>query len=146
VNITPQDIELLKKMRQEKPAHKMSHDIKWGDKIADKVTKIVGSWRFLIIQSTLLLLWLVLNITGYIYKWDPYPFILLNLVLSFQAAYTAPVIMMSQNRQAEIDRKKLEYYYKINIKEELEIRLLHDKLNLLLKHHGLENVHDVTEK
>lgn len=72
-----------------------------------------------------------LNITGYIYKWDPYPFILLNLLLSFQAAYAGPVIMMSQNRQAEIDRRNAEYDYSINVKAELEIELLHNKIDAM---------------
>jgi uncharacterized membrane protein len=73
-----------------------------------------------------------MNITGYVQHWDPYPFILLNLFLSFQAAYTAPIILMSQNREAGMDRDKLEYYYKINLKQELEIELLHEKIDELL--------------
>ena len=76
-----------------------------GDKIADKVTAAIGSWRFIIIQSTLLFFWLIFNIVGIFgLRWDPMPFILLNLMLSFQAAYTGPVVMMSQNRQAAKDR------------------------------------------
>ena len=66
----------------------------------------MGSWTFIIIQSLILMVWIALNITAYIARWDPYPFILLNLVLSFQAAYAAPVIMMSQNRQQDIDRRE----------------------------------------
>ncbi|MCX5757252.1 MAG: DUF1003 domain-containing protein, partial [Candidatus Hydrogenedentes bacterium] len=76
----------------------------FGQRAADKVVAIAGSWRFILIQSALLACWVVLNITAYIRHWDPYPFILMNLVLSLQAAYTAPVIMMSQNRQAARDR------------------------------------------
>ena len=68
---------------------------------------------------------------GYIAHWDPYPFILLNLVLSFQAAYAAPIIMMSQNRQAEIDRRHAEHDYRINVKAELEIEFLHGKIDAL---------------
>ncbi len=93
----------------------------------------MGSWRFIIIQSVLLFIWVCLNVTAFIQHWDPYPFILLNLMLSFQAAYAAPIpiIMMSQNRQAYIDRKDARHDYEVNLKAELEIELLHDKMNLL---------------
>jgi len=91
----------------------------------------MGSWNFIIVQSALLAVWIVLNVTAYVQKWDPYPFILLNLALSFQAAYAAPFIMMSQNRQQDIDRKAAEHDYQINIKAELEIELLHQKLDQL---------------
>ena len=102
-----------------------------GQKIADKVAAVVGSWRFIIIQSSLLALWIIANVIGFIQHWDPYPFILLNLALSFQAAYTAPIIMMSQNRQAVIDRSSAKQDYTVNLKAELEIELLHQKLDLL---------------
>ena len=92
---------------------------------------MVGSWPFILLQSALLAVWLVANAAFGGNAWDPYPFILLNLVLSFQAAYTAPIIMMSQNRQAEIDRQRAENDYSINIKAELEIELLHQKIDLL---------------
>ena len=91
----------------------------------------MGSWSFIIIQTTILFFWIVLNVTAYVQEWDPYPFILLNLALSFQAAYAAPFIMMSQNRQQDIDRKEAENDYRINIKAELEIELLHEKIELL---------------
>jgi uncharacterized membrane protein len=102
-----------------------------GQKIADTVAANMGSWRFIIIQSVILLFWIILNVTAFIQKWDPYPFILLNLALSFQAAYAAPFIMMSQNRQSDIDRKKAENDYNVNIKAELEIELLHQKVDEL---------------
>jgi uncharacterized membrane protein len=91
----------------------------------------MGSWTFIIIQSFLLMFWIALNVTAYVQQWDPYPFILLNLALSFQAAYAAPFIMMSQNRQQDIDRKSAEDDFKINIKAELEIELLHQKIDQL---------------
>lgn len=75
-----------------------------GAKAADRVTSVVGSWKFIITQSIILLIWVILNITAFIWQWDPYPFILMNLLLSLQAAYTAPIIMMSQNRQSAKDR------------------------------------------
>jgi uncharacterized membrane protein len=102
-----------------------------GQRVADGVAATMGSWNFIIIQSALLLAWIVLNITAYIEHWDPYPFILLNLALSFQAAYAAPFIMMSQNRQQDVDRLAAENDYKINIKAELEIELLHQKIDQL---------------
>ncbi len=102
-----------------------------GQRIADAVAATMGSWKFIIIQSTILLFWIGLNVTAYINHWDPYPFILLNLALSFQAAYAAPFIMMSQNRQQDIDRVAAETDHQINIKAELEIELLHQKLDQL---------------
>jgi uncharacterized membrane protein len=102
-----------------------------GQRIADSVAATMGSWRFIIIQSTILLFWIALNITAWMQHWDPYPFILLNLALSFQAAYAAPFIMMSQNRQQDVDRKEAAADYQINIKAELEIELLHQKLDEL---------------
>jgi uncharacterized membrane protein len=106
-------------------------DLTFGQRIADAVAAGMGSWTFIIIQSGLLLIWIVLNVTAYIQHWDPYPFILLNLALSFQAAYAAPFIMMSQNRQQDIDRKEAEEDHRINIKAELEIELLHQKVDAL---------------
>lgn len=102
-----------------------------GDRIADRVAATMGSWSFIIIQSLLLAVWIVLNVTAYVRQWDPYPFILLNLALSFQAAYAAPFIMMSQNRQAAIDRADAKTDYCVNAKAELEIELLHQKIDLL---------------
>ena len=91
----------------------------------------MGSWPVIIIQSSVLVVWIALNVTAYIARWDPYPFILLNLALSFQAAYAAPVIMMSQNRQQDVDRREAANDYRINVKAELEIELLHDKIDAL---------------
>ena len=102
-----------------------------GQQIADVVASNMGSWRFIIIQSLLLFCWIVANVMAWKFKWDPYPFILLNLALSFQAAYAAPFIMMSQNRQSDIDRQKAENDYNVNIKAELEIELLHQKVDEL---------------
>ena len=102
-----------------------------GQRIADSVAATMGSWTFIIIQTILLMVWIALNITAYVQRWDPYPFILLNLALSFQAAYAAPFIMMSQNRQQDIDRRSADNDYQINIKAELEIELLHQKLDQL---------------
>lgn len=102
-----------------------------GDKVADWVAALMGSWGFIISQSLILVLWIVLNVTAYVERWDPYPFILLNLALSFQAAYAAPFIMMSQNRQAAVDRVAAQSDYQVNAKAELEIELLHQKIDLM---------------
>jgi uncharacterized membrane protein len=102
-----------------------------GQRIADVVAATMGSWTFIIIQSIILMIWIGLNITAAVQQWDPYPFILLNLALSFQAAYAAPVIMMSQNRQQDIDRRSAEHDYQVNVKAELEIELLHQKIDQL---------------
>ena len=105
--------------------------VTFGQRVADRVAAGMGSWPFIIIQSLILMVWIVLNVTAYVAKWDPYPFILLNLALSFQAAYAAPFIMMSQNRQQDIDRQAAKSDYDVNIKAELEIELLHQKIDQL---------------
>src|SRR4030081_2690844 len=89
-----------------------------GQRVADGVAATMGSWRFIIIQSCILAVWLILNSVAWINHWDTYPFILLNLALSFEAAYAAPIIMMSQNRQAAKDRLMAESDYDCNIKGE----------------------------
>lgn len=96
----------------------------FGGRIADRVATVVGSWRFIIIQSTILVCWACLNIVAWISHWDPYPFILMNLFLSLQAAYTAPVLMMSQNRLAARDRLEAHNDFLINQKAEQEIRVI----------------------
>lgn len=100
-----------------------------GQRIADTVAVRIGSWPFIIVQSILLLCWLVANSLAWINHWDPYPFILLNLALSFQAAYSAPIIMMSQNRQAAKDRIAAEEDYQVNLRAELEIAAIHARLD-----------------
>ncbi len=116
-----------------------------GQRIADDVASTMGSWKFIIIQSIILLFWIILNVTAFIQQWDPYPFILLNLALSFQAAYAAPFIMMSQNRQQDIDRKSAENDFKINVKAELEIELLHQKIDQLRETEVLQLTQAVKE-
>lgn len=93
-----------------------------GERASDGIAALMGSWRFIIVQSVLLSFWVALNITAYIEHWDPYPFILLNLALSLEAAYTAPIIMMSQNRQSEKDRLAAEEDYHVNTKAEEELK------------------------
>lgn len=131
------EAELLKQLRanrRQQRGKSSPHDTRSltrGQRVADYVAATMGSWRFILIQTSALILWVALNVTAYLRHWDPYPFILLNLALSFQAAYAAPFIMMSQNRQQDIDRKEAAADYEINIKAELEIELLHQKLDEL---------------
>lgn len=103
-----------------------------GQMLSDKVAKFGGSWAFIITFFVILILWIVVN-TLAIKAFDPFPFILMNLILSCIAAIQAPIIMMSQNRQEEKDRKRAENDYLINLKAELEIRALHQKVDLLLE-------------
>jgi uncharacterized membrane protein len=131
-HLSSDDHQRLEQLRAEKPARAVKEPgLTTGQAIADRVAETVGSWRFIILQSVVLGIWIALNLAAAINHWDPYPFILLNLVLSFQAAYAAPIIMMSQNRQSEIDRRRAEHDYRINIKAELEIELLHNKIDAL---------------
>ncbi|SHG10468.1 Protein of unknown function [Flavobacterium fluvii] len=119
----------------------MNHPINWhekhietlgfGSRLADTVAKGMGSWKFIIIQTLFVILWMGLNLAGYIYHWDAYPFILLNLVFSTQAAYAAPIIMMSQNRQSERDRIQAQADYQTNIDAKQEIEALTLILNKL---------------
>lgn len=132
VNLSPEDLKRLTALRAERPAQKAALAAPArGQRIADRVTAVVGSWRFIVIQTVLLVIWISLNVVAAISHWDPYPFILLNLILSFQAAYTAPIIMMSQNRQSEVDRINAANDYRVNVKAELEIELLHAKIDAL---------------
>jgi uncharacterized membrane protein len=104
-----------------------------GQKLSDKVARFGGSWWFIVFFILLLVAWITFNTVAVIrYKFDPYPFILMNLILSCVAALQAPIIMMSQNRQEEQDRKRSENDYLINLKAEMQIRSLHKKMDLLL--------------
>lgn len=106
-----------------------------GQKLADKIAVFGGSWTFIITFFSFILIWMLVNIWFLATKpFDPFPFILLNLILSCLAAIQAPIIMMSQNRQEQKDRKRSEHDYKINLKAELEIKLLSDKIDHLLVH------------
>lgn len=127
-------LEMLEQLR-ERARERRSHAptggaLNFGARAADAVAAAVGSWRFILLQSLMLFGWLVYNATNG-RPFDPFPFILLNLLLSFQAAYTAPVIMMSQNRQSDIDRQRGIDDFEINKKAELEIETLHHKIDLL---------------
>ena len=143
--ISNEELQQLDQLRMHRRAHRKHLPVKpptvgghfdvppitLGQRLADGVAATMGSWRFIAIQSTAIVVWIVGNVVAKDGAWDPYPFILLNLLLSFQAAYTAPAIMMSQNRQSELDRRHAETDYEINVKAELEIELLHEKMDIL---------------
>jgi len=141
---TSEELQILESLRDHRRKHRKgfprnisSHvegnilGLTTGQKISDVVAKTVGSWKFILVQSACIFAWISYNSTNNTYIWDPYPFILLNLMLSFQAAYTAPAIMMSQNRLSEIDRQQASNDFEVNVKAELEIELLHQKIDLL---------------
>src|ERR1039458_8595999 len=132
------DADFIEKFERERIRHSHRHPpvininkihakkLTTGERIADKLAAVMGSWPFIIVQSVLLAIWIALNVAAYIHHWDPYPFILLNLALSFQAAYAAPVIMMSQNRQAAKDRLMAEQDYEVNLKGRGRVEIDHD--------------------
>jgi uncharacterized membrane protein len=114
-----------------------------GQQISDKVARFGGSWKFIILFGVILVLWIIFNVLALTaYKFDPYPFILMNLILSCIAALQAPIIMMSQNRQEEKDRMRSENDY---LKSEMQIRSLHQKMDLLLEDQ-IKTLFDTQEK
>ena len=117
----------------------------FGQRIADSVAAMMGSWSFIIIQSVVLTLWIALNVIAWFEHWDPYPFILLNLALSFQAAYAAPFIMISQNRQAERDRQQADEDFRTNVEAERRIEDLQRRL-AAIEVNKLDRIIEVLEK
>ncbi|MGA2296453.1 MAG: DUF1003 domain-containing protein [FCB group bacterium] len=108
---------------------KHKESLSFGQRLADSVASGMGSWSFIILQSILVILWMGLNVVGFINHWDVYPFILLNLVFSTQAAYAAPIIMMAQNRQNERDRMQAQADYQTNVDAKSDIEALQKQLN-----------------
>ena len=118
----------------DKLQHPQAEFLTKGQKLSDSVAMFGGSWKFIILFAVILAIWIFYNSTAAPKgQFDPYPFILMNLILSCIAALQAPIIMMSQNRQEEKDRKRAENDYLINLKAEIEIRNLHQKINLLME-------------
>lgn len=111
--------------------------LNFGQRAADKISSFVGSWTFIIIAVSLIILWVIINIAYIIKPFDPYPFILLNLFLSCTAAIQAPIIMMAQNREEEKDRIKAKNDYKINLKSEIIVEDLHLKVDEIMKNQKL---------
>ncbi len=123
---------IKKEMQHTKNWHdKHKKTLTFGSRLADSVANGMGSWKFIIIQTILVLLWMSLNLLAFTYHWDVYPFILLNLVFSTQAAYAAPIIMMSQNRQNDRDRVQAQSDYQTNVDAKLEIEALTIKLDTI---------------
>jgi len=108
-----------------------------GDRVADRLAAWVGSWRFIVAQTVILLAWIVVNISAWINHWDPYPFILLNLALSFQSAYAAPILMISQNRQARLSERRNHLDLQINMLAEQETTEILRLLRLLCEHSSI---------
>lgn len=134
------DMDVMKAIRDnsilsENLQDEVEADLTLGQRLADHIATFGGSWTFIIAFFSFLILWIAINIWMMTAKpFDPYPFILLNLILSCLAAIQAPIIMMSQNRQEQKDRQRAEHDYKINLKAELEIKLLSEKIDHLLVH------------
>jgi uncharacterized membrane protein len=117
-------------MKLSKTWHQHHEDtLEFGQKLADSVACGMGSWRFIIIQTVIVVIWMIANVVGFIYHWDVYPYILLNLLFSTQAAYAAPIIMMAQNRQNDRDRVQANADYATNLEAKKEIEELLEKLN-----------------
>lgn len=121
----------------------VSEQLTLGQKAADWIATRIGSWGFIIGQSLFLTFWAVLNVTAWVQHWDPYPFILMNLFLSLQAAYTAPMIMMSQNRQAVRDRIEAHNDYEVNVRAEVEIKKVLE--NLEAQNVAIADLHGMVE-
>ena len=116
--------------KQQSTWHDMhQQSLNFGQKLADAVATGMGSWRFIIMQTIIVACWMLLNVIGLVAHWDPYPFILLNLLFSTQAAYAAPIIMMAQNRQGERDRMQAMNDYQTNVEAKKENEALQIKLN-----------------
>lgn len=122
-----------------------SEKVAFGQRVAERMARFVGSWQFIIIQTIILCLWIVANVVAWVSHWDPYPFILLNLFLSFQAAYCGPVIMMAQNRQEAHDRVRAELDLQVNLVAEQEIKKLLQKFDTSRIAHVAKIEHKLNE-
>ena len=136
LHFTDEERRMLRAVLQRSPVPRgrettAEEPMTFGQRLDDRVTNSIGSWPFIFVQSVILLVWIVINTIAWRQHWDPYPFILLNLFLSFQAAYAAPIIMMSQNRQNAKDREKAEADYVVDRQAELDIAAVHARLDEL---------------
>ena len=133
------NLPLLHKKTADHPGISKKKKLPLGDRAADAMTEWMGSWTFIIVFSILLVIWIGLNMVAWFNHWDPYPFILLNLALSTISAFQAPIIMMSQNRQADRDRTAAKYDYAVNRKTEREVQNMQadlDEIKDMLKKIG----------
>lgn len=131
-NLTQQNVDAINTLNE---AYEGNRTL--GNRVADAVASTVGSWPFIIIQTLVLAAWMAVNVAGWIYRWDNYPFILLNLVLSFQAAYASPIIMMSQNRQNKLSERRNQLDLQINLLSEQENTEMLKLLRLLCEKAGI---------
>ena len=145
--LTRKNIETISRMQQA-----FNERRRFGEKVADLLARVFGSWPFLLIQTAILVVWMILNVVAWVGHWDPYPFILLNLALSFQAAYATPIIIMSQNRQAALDQRRNHLDLQINLLAEQEntemlrlLRKLCERLRIPVEHGSLEALEQPTE-
>lgn len=133
---------VLARLREKRASRDASRSregaLTFGQRVADAVADTIGSWPFIITQTVVLALWITLNVVGFVQRWDPYPFILLNLMLSFQAAYAGPIIMMSQNRQEARDRAQAALDLETDLKAETLIEELHGSVEDLRLHRWAE--------
>jgi uncharacterized membrane protein len=146
-DITRRNVELIAEMEKASESGRTL-----GERVADFVAAWVGSWPFLIVQSIVLAIWMTLNMLAWEYRWDPYPFILLNLVLSFQAAYATPIILMSQNRQGKLADRRNKLDLQINLLAEQEntdqlqlLRLLCEKAGIAIDKCRAQALEEATE-
>jgi uncharacterized membrane protein len=133
ISFAERNVEAIARME-----HALDAQRTLGERVADGFAAVVGSWPFIIAQTVLLAAWVAVNVLWLVYRWDPYPFILLNLVLSFQAAYASPIIMMSQNRQAKIADRRNQLDLQINLLAEQESTETLRLLRTLCEHVGVE--------
>jgi uncharacterized membrane protein len=133
MELTRRNVETIAKIEKAAENHRT-----FGERVADHFAAVVGSWTFIILQSVLLALWVVLNVVAWVEHWDPYPFILLNLALSFQAAYASPIIMMSQNRQARLAERRNHLDLQINLLGEQETTEILHLLRKLCEKEGID--------
>ena len=130
--LTGRNIAIVAKMEED------SRNVRTrGERLADAIATLVGSWTFILIQTALLSGWVVLNLLAWSRHWDPYPFILLNLALSFQSAYAAPILMMSQNRQARLSERRHHLDLQVNMLAEQETTEILRLLRVLCEKHGI---------
>jgi len=133
--LTKEEIEkkIAKELKEEKVLERLMRTRRrtLGQRAADKLTSFCGSWTFIFLLSVYMAVWITMNTIGFLYQWDPWPFIILNLTLSCLAAVQAPIILMSQNREAERDRIRAEHDYRVNRRAELEIEDIQRDLEII---------------
>jgi uncharacterized membrane protein len=146
-NIVGRALQMPQRSPKSSSRKRKSHsESTFSQRLADAMADSVGSWGFILAQSAVLVVWIILNVLPGASHWDPAPFILLNLVFSFASAYTAPVVLMSQNRQAELDRQNAGFDHQVNLKAGRDIECLHEKMDNLWEQQLLELAQTVKQQ